>query len=411
MRHYLLGCLVSAALGAGLATWALQGASKSQVQAQEPVLRLAPPADSDPVRGVSANPQAVSPSYLPNPQPVDADPTLSEFTPEERVNIWVYEKANRGVVHIMTKAASGDSFFSLEEPAEGSGSGSVLDQQGHILTNFHVIEGASEIRVTLFDGQSYDASLVGRDTANDVAVLKIDAPRDLLFPIELGDSSALRVGQRVFAIGNPFGLERTLTVGTLSSLNRRLPSRTGRDMKSIIQVDAALNRGNSGGPLLNSRGVLIGMNTAIASSTGENTGVGFSIPVNTVKRVVPQLIDRGRVIRPVIGIASVFESKQGLVVIELVPGGPAERAGLRGFRLMRKKERRGPFVYERQYVDREYADIIVAADGRPVRTGDELMDLVESKKPGDRLTVRVLREGRELDVAIVLGSNDGHGVE
>jgi S1-C subfamily serine protease len=402
---------VSAALGAVLATWVWQGASKSQVQAQEPVRSLTSPAGSDSVRGVAASPQAVSPSHVPDSQPVDADPTLSEFTPEERVNIWVYERVNRGVVHIMTKAASGDSFFSLEEPAEGSGSGSVLDQQGHILTNFHVIEGASAIRVTLFDGQSYDASLVGRDAANDVAVLKIDAPRDLLFPIELGDSSTLRVGQRVFAIGNPFGLERTLTVGTLSSLNRRLPSRTGRDMKSIIQVDAALNRGNSGGPLLNSRGLLIGMNTAIASSTGENTGVGFSIPVNTVKRVVPQLIERGRVIRPVIGIASVFESKQGLVVIELVPGGPAERAGLRGFRLMRKKERRGPFVYERQYVDREYADIIVAAEGKPVRTGDELMDLVESKKPGDRLVVRVLREGRELDVAVVLGSNEGQGVE
>lgn len=411
MRHYLLGCLVSAALGAALATWALQGASKSEVHAQEPVRRLSPPAGSDSARRVPASPQSVTPLPVPTSPSEDADPTLSEFTPEERVNIWVYEKVNRGVVHIMTKAASGDSFFSLEEPAEGSGSGSVVDQQGHILTNYHVIDGASEIRVTLFDGQSYDASLVGRDTADDVAVLKIDAPRDSLFPIELGDSAGLRVGQRVFAIGNPFGLERTLTVGTLSSLNRRLPSRTGRDMKSIIQVDAALNRGNSGGPLLNSRGLLIGMNTAIASSTGENTGVGFSIPVNTIKRVVPQLIERGRVIRPVIGIASVFESKQGLVIIELVPGGPAERAGLRGFRLTRKKERRGPFVYERQVVDREYADIIVAADGKPVRTGDELMDLVESKKPGERLVVRVLREGRELDVLVMLGSNEGQGAE
>jgi S1-C subfamily serine protease len=281
-----------------------------------------------------------------------------------------------------------------------------LDQEGHVLTNFHVVEGANEIRVTLADGQTYDAGLVGRDPANDIAVLRIEAPRESLVPVELGDSSGLRVGQRVFAIGNPFGLERTLTVGTLSSLNRRLPSRTGRDMKSIIQVDAALNRGNSGGPLLNSHGQLIGMNTAIASSTGENTGVGFAIPVNTIKRVVPQLIEHGRVIRPVIGIASVFETNRGLVIIELVPGGPAERAGLSGFRLMTKRERRGPFVYERQYIDREHADVILAADGKPVRSGDELLDLVDAKKPGDQMIVRILREGREVDVLVILGASE-----
>ena len=338
--------------------------------------------------------------------PLVAAADLSEFTPEERVNILVYEKANRGVAHIMTKASAGDGFFSLAEPAEGSGSGSLLDQEGHVLTNFHVVEGANEIRVTLADGQTYDAGLVGRDPANDIAVLRIEAPRESLVPVELGDSSGLRVGQRVFAIGNPFGLERTLTVGTLSSLNRRLPSRTGRDMKSIIQVDAALNRGNSGGPLLNSHGQLIGMNTAIASSTGENTGVGFAIPVNTIKRVVPQLIEHGRVIRPVIGIASVFETNRGLVIIELVPGGPAERAGLSGFRLMTKRERRGPFVYERQYIDREHADVILAADGKPVRSGDELLDLVDAKKPGDQMIVRILREGREVDVLVILGASE-----
>jgi S1-C subfamily serine protease len=331
---------------------------------------------------------------------------LSNFTPDERVNISVYEKANRSVVHITTKSWSADTFFSLESPSEGSGSGSVLDQQGHILTNFHVVEGAGEIRVTLFNGETYDAGIVGRDPPNDVAVLKIAADPGVLYPIEFGDSAGLRVGQKVLAIGNPFGLERTLTVGILSSLNRTLPSGTGRDMKSIIQVDAALNQGNSGGPLMNSRGLVIGMNTAIASRVGENSGVGFAIPINTVKRVVPQLIEHGRVIRPVIGIASVYETDRGLMILELVPGGPAEQAGLRGFRFRRVRERRGPFIYERTYVDRDYADVILAIDGNPVSTGDELLDYIEGKKPNQQVILHILRDGREEDIPVVLGASD-----
>jgi S1-C subfamily serine protease len=288
-------------------------------------------------------------------------------------------------------------------PAEGTGSGSILDQNGHILTNYHVVEGAQEISVTLHDGQSYDARLIGFDPPNDVAVLRINAPAEELVPMDLGDSTRLKVGQIVYAIGNPFGLERTMTTGIISSLNRSLPTKGNRTMKSIIQIDAALNRGNSGGPLLNSRGLLIGMNTAIASNTGENTGVGFAIPAGTIQRVVPQLIEKGRVIRPTAGIVHTHPTEAGLVVAALLPGGPAEQAGLRGFRVLRQQRQRGAFLYERTVVDRGYADCIVAAEGQPVHTFDELLTLVEEKQPGDPLVLTVLREGQEAEITLRLG--------
>jgi S1-C subfamily serine protease len=219
----------------------------------------------------------------------------------------------------------------------------------------------------------------------------------------LGVSQQLRVGQKVYAIGNPFGLDRTLTVGIISSLNRSIPSHNGRTMKSIIQIDAALNRGNSGGPLLNSRGLLIGMNTAIASHTGENTGVGFAIPVASIQRVVPQLIEQGRVIRATSGIVHVHPTEAGLWVAALLPGGPAEQAGLRAFRVLREQRQRGAFLYERTVVDRGYADIIVAAEGQPVRTFDELMTLVEDRNPGDPFELSILREGQEAKISLRLG--------
>ena len=187
----------------------------------------------------------------------------------------------------------------FETATEGAGSGSVLDTTGHILTNFHVIEGAQKARVTLFNGASYDATLVGQDPPNDIAVIKIAAPPEDLYPIEFGDSSRLRVGQRIFAIGNPFGLERTMTIGIISSLNRSL----GRSFKSMIQIDAALNRGNSGGPLIDSKGRLIGMNTAIASSTVYYAGYGFAIPVGLAKIVWDDLIAHGHIVRAQLGVS------------------------------------------------------------------------------------------------------------
>ncbi|MEY3206600.1 MAG: Serine protease Do-like HtrA [Planctomycetota bacterium] len=324
------------------------------------------------------------------------------FTPEEQTNIAVYEAVNRSVVNINTKATVPTGLFLLEVPSEGAGSGIVLDKQGHVLTNFHVVEGAKEIQVLLFDGSGHAATVVGIDPATDVAVIKVDAPPDLLQPVEFGSSADLKVGQRVFAIGNPFGLERTLTTGIISSLNRSLPTRTGRTIKSIIQTDAAINPGNSGGPLLDSGSRLIGVNTAIASRTGQSSGVGFAIPVGTVARIVPQLIRQGKVIRPDAGIARVYQSDAGLVVATLTPGGPAERAGIRGFKVIRERRRQGPFMVETERVDRTGADLIVAVAGQGVRNADDFLSAVESKNPGEQVLITVQREGHRLDIPLVL---------
>jgi S1-C subfamily serine protease len=281
-----------------------------------------------------------------------------------------------------------------------------LDKQGHILTNFHVVEGSREIQVTLFDGVTYDARPVGVDANTDLAVLQIEAPPESLFPVKLGDSARLRVGQRVFAIGNPFGLERTLTVGIISSLNRVIRARNQRRIRSIIQTDAAINPGNSGGPLLDSRGELIGVTTAIASRTGQSAGVGFAIPVSAVRRIVPQLVLRGRVIRAEIGISRVVETENGLVIAATVDGGPADKAGLQGFRLIKKRRQQGPFIYEQTYVDRSAADRILAVAGVAVTSADQFLDLIESNSPGKTVTVTIIRDGQQLDVPVVLEAGD-----
>lgn len=360
----------------------------------------------DGVAAASAVERPVQPRAAGQPLPIGrATPTADEFTAEERVNISVYENCNRSVVNINTKVVN-QSLMLFESMQEGAGSGSVLDKRGHILTNFHVVEGAREIEVTLFDGKSYDARLVGRDPSSDVAVLRIDAPAESLFPIRFGDSSRLKVGQRVFALGNPFGLDRTLTTGIVSSVNRALPARNNRTIKAIIQIDAAINPGNSGGPLLDSHGRMIGMNYAIASRTGQNTGVGFAIPVGIVARVAPQLIQRGHVIRPDSGITRVFQSERGLLVATMTPGGPAEQAGLRGIRIVRERKRQGPFVYETETIDRSAADLIVAVDGQRVTTADEFLDIVESKRPGEEVAITIVRQGREQELRLRLGSGE-----
>lgn len=329
-----------------------------------------------------------------------------EYSPEERTNIAVYENVNRSVVHITTSTSRPDRFFGVEAPAEGSGSGSVLDVDGHILTNYHVIEGARRITVTLHSGDTFEAGLVGQDPLNDIAVLRIDAPAESLQPVKIGDSTKLKVGQRIFAIGNPFGLQRTMTVGIVSSLNRTLPARRGRTMKQIIQLDAALNRGNSGGPLLNSKSELVGMNTAIASTTGENTGVGFAIPTATIKRVVPVLIEKGRIERADAGVAQVYETPAGLVIAALSPGGPAERAGLRGFRLVKRRVQRGAFIYEDYDYDREYADTIIAVDDKPIDDVDSFLTEIEKNRPGDAVRLTIIRKGEKRIVDLTLGSDE-----
>jgi S1-C subfamily serine protease len=321
------------------------------------------------------------------------------LTPDEAVNIAVYERANRSVVNISTVSIRSDRFFLMAVPEEGSGSGAVLDKSGHVLTNFHVVEGTRRVMVTLFDEESHEARLVGADPVNDIAVLKIDAPEEKLYPVALGDSDHLRVGMRVFALGNPFGLDRTMSVGIISSLNRSLEVRENWVIKSIIQIDAAINPGNSGGPLLDAHGRLIGMNTAIATADSrQSAGIGFAIPISLVQRVVPELIQFGRVIRGDIGITHVTVTEKGLRIARLVPGGPAEKAGLKG----PKVSRRGPWTVE----DRGGADIIVAVDGETVKTAAEFLGHIESKKPGDVVQVTVLRGERRLEVPVTLGGEN-----
>ena len=375
----LATCLASAILASGMTMWLLDGRSSETANAQQrgPVF----PKTKQPSRQRSA-------------------PKIARrgMTDEEAVNVAVYKQVNRSVVNITTQSA--ENYFLLEGVSQGSGSGCVLDQRGHILTNFHVIEDVRKAGVTLSNGKTYEAKLVGADRINDIAVLKIDAPKEALFPVSIGDSSGLQVGMRVFAIGNPFGLERTMTTGIISSLNRSLKVRAGRTIRSIIQIDAAVNPGNSGGPLLDTRGRVIGINVAIASRTGQSSGVGFAIPSNLISRVVPQLIRHGRVIRPEIGITRVYETEEGLRIAALRPRGPAAAAGLRGPKVVRT--RRGLFVIER--IDRSAADLIVAVDGKKVKTADDFLAQIESNRPGDTISVTVIRDGKCRSVNVKLAA-------
>jgi S1-C subfamily serine protease len=393
MKRTFLACVLSALLGGGVAVWlvdphgVLPGESPASAQA---ATSFAQPATL-PLPSSSNATRAITPTQL---------------TPEELTNIRVYEVANRGVVNINTKFDSHDRLFgmSVAIPGEGSGSGAVIDHQGHILTNYHVVEDANDIEVTLADRQPAKAKLVGYDAEHDVAVLQLlDSTADL-YPIELGQSDNLKVGQRVYALGNPFGLERTITTGIISALNRTLPSRVpGRDLQSIIQTDAALNPGNSGGPLLDTSGRLIGMNVAIATKSGQNAGLGFAIPINRIARYIPELIANGKITRPDIGIVAVMETDKGLQIVGTSAGGPAAKSGLRGWRILRQQVRRGPFVQTVQKQDRDYADFIVAVDGQPVESGNALIDAIETHKPGDSITLTILREGKPQQVAITLG--------
>jgi S1-C subfamily serine protease len=385
MRNLVVCSVLSAVLGGAVAVWLAEEDYRWPVS---------PPLAAAQTVGVQPN------GNLPL---ANASIPPANLTPEELTNVRVYEGANRGVVNITTRTVSYDRFFMFATPGEGAGSGSVIDKRGHILTNNHVIEDARGIQVTL-NGKEYDAELVGTDADADVAVLKIDAPIAELYPVPIGASDNLRVGQRVYTLGNPFGLEGTLTTGIISNLNRTLPSRTGGEMKSIIQTDAAMNPGNSGGPLLDTSGRMIGMNVAIATKTGQSAGVGFAIPINRIRKIVPQLIEHGKVVRADIGIIAVNEMDQGLQIVQLNRGGPAERAGLRGWKVVRREVRRGPFVQTVEQADRSGADIIVAIDGQPVESASAFVEKIEEHQPGEQVALTIIREGQRINVPITLGS-------
>ncbi len=326
------------------------------------------------------------------------------LTEEERNNIAVYEKVADGVVNITSTAVQMDFFFNVF-PTQGSGSGSIIDSKGHILTNHHVVANAQKLEVTLADESKWPAKLVGSDPDNDLAVIKIDAPKEKLKVIPMGDSKQLRIGQKVLAIGNPFGLERTLTTGIISSLGRTIRSETGILMEDIIQTDAAINPGNSGGPLLNSEGEIIGINSAIISPSGGSVGIGFAIPVNVARRIVPELIAKGYVTYPYFGatimplfpeVAKYLKLKveKGAMIAEVVKGGPADKAGLKG-----GSQR----VQVGNMIVIAGGDIVVKVDQHDVKTNDELIRYIREKKPGDTIVLQVYRKGDFVDVKVALG--------
>jgi S1-C subfamily serine protease len=380
----LAGCFFSAVLGSVLTIWLIGRPGDWVAQAQDRSTSL----EISPVERVRPGTSRVFNS--------------EGHTPEESVTVAVYEAVNRSVVNITSKAIRTERLLLVEQSSEGSGSGAVIDTDGHILTNHHVVGGAKEIAVTLSNGKTYDATPIGADPLNDLAVIRIDAAPEELFPVSFGDSKTLRVGMNVFALGNPFGLERTLTTGIISSLNRSLQIHGNWKIKSIIQIDAAINPGSSGGPLLDSHGRLIGINTAIATTSGQSSGVGFAIPVSLITRVVPQLLKHGRVIRPESGIDKVYQTDKGLLIAELRPNGPADKAGLRGPKVV--KSRRGPFTINRE--DRTAADLIIGLDDQKIANAEDFLSYIEGKRPGEQVQLTIIRDGRKIQVGLTLASTD-----
>ena len=318
---------------------------------------------------------------------------------DEQNNIEVYRKLSPGVVNVHSTSYARD-FFGYVEPRQGSGSGSVIDQQGHILTNHHVIEGATKVAVSFGGQKNYAATVVGRDPDTDLAVIKlVEMPREGLTVIPLGDSDRLEVGQKVLAIGNPFGLDRTLTTGVISGLQRPIRARNDRPIEGAIQTDASINPGNSGGPLLDSHGRMIGINSQILSPSGASAGVGFAVPVNIAKRIVPQLIRSGQVRRPKLGISSrdvaqlsgriELPVSQGVLIWQVAPGGAAANAGLRG-------------LTQTENGDVEIGDIIVGMDGEKLDNSDDLFRLLDKHQIGDVAQMQILRNGRRTTVPVRL---------
>ena len=327
----------------------------------------------------------------------------AELTDEEAVNVRVYRQAAPAVANIVTRMVEYDFFFN-PVPVEGAGSGFVIDSRGYILTNFHVVQEAQSIEATLGDQSRYAAKLIGADQRNDIALIKIEPRSRKLTVLPLGDSSALQVGQRALAIGNPFGFQSTLTTGVVSALGRTVQTGQTTFIDEAIQTDAAINRGNSGGPLLNSRGEVIGINTAIFTPSGTTAGIGFAIPINTAKLIAQDLINTGRVHRAFLGVevralspglaeALNLPVEEGLLIERVTPGGPAERAGLRG-------GNRAVVAGMRRILIG--GDVLVAVDGQKLATQLDLNMFMNKKRPGDVVTVTAYRGQKKMEVRVTL---------
>ena len=327
-----------------------------------------------------------------------------ELSAEERATIDMFERSKRSVVAISTRAQVVDFWTrNVHTIPRGTGSGFVWDERGDIITNYHVVSDAAEARVRLNDGREFAARLVGASPMHDLAVLRISVASQRPPPLPIGTSRDLRVGQRVYAIGNPFGLDWSLSTGIVSALDRSLAPDERTIIEHLIQTDAAINPGNSGGPLLDGAGRLIGVNTAIYSPSGTYAGVGFAVPVDTVNRVVSQLVTKGKYVRGVLGIAmdedvnAALSSRvgvEGVYVLKVAPGGPAAKAGLRGARVA---ESGGVIT----------GDVIVAVDDKPVTTVTRLLARLDDFAPGDKVRLRVLRGERRIEVDVVLAPDRG----
>ena len=324
------------------------------------------------------------------------------LTGDEENSVAIYRRLNAGVVNITNRAVAYDFFFN-PIPSNSSGSGFILDVQGHILTNHHVVQGAQRLEVSLADGSKWVAKLVGADPVTDLAVVQITAPPQALTVLPLGDSSALQIGQKVLAIGNPFGLEHSLSTGIVSSV-RKFVKTGATELEDVIQTDAAINPGNSGGPLLDSDGRVIGINTAIFSTSGGNIGIGFAIPVNTAKRVVADLLTRGYVVyaylgtdtqtlTPALARALELPTDQGAIVVRVARGSPAAKAGLKGGTQQ---------VVIGNAIVVIGGDIVVGADGLTVPTSEGLRRLLRKHQPGDTIKLEILRQGKRMELEVKL---------
>ncbi len=348
-------------------------------------------------------PTAVTAQVVATPLPTLDPALLALVDAQEAITSAVYDRASPSVVHITSRSRVMD-FWRGIVPQEGTGSGFIYDTQGHIVTNWHVVKGAEEVEVLLADGTSLPATLVGADEYYDLAVIGVDAAAVSAAPLPLATGATLRVGQSVLAIGNPFGLDQTLTTGVISALGRTIESASGLLVGNVIQTDAAINPGNSGGPLLNTRGEVIGINTSIQSPSGGSVGIGFAVPIEIVSRVIPALIAQGRYPHPSLGLTVVelgYEVRpaasgpqHGLLIVDLERGGSAQQAGLQAASV------------ERTYRGTIFrgGDIITAINGQPIRTRDDLTLYLEGNtRPGDKVTVTISRGGETLEVPLVVG--------
>ena len=331
------------------------------------------------------------------------------LTEDESINVRIYRQASPAVANILTKATEYD-FFMDPVPVEGAGSGFIIDPRGYILTNYHVVEGAQSIEVVLGDQSRHPAKFIGADQRNDVALVKIDPKGKPLVTLPLGDSSAIQVGQKVLAIGDPFGFQSTLTTGVISALGRTVQTSQTTFIEEAIQTDAAINRGNSGGPLINSHGQVIGINSAIYTPSGTTAGIGFAIPINTAKSIANDLITDGRVHRAFLGVETIsivgglaealdLPVQEGLLVETVTKGGPAATAGIHG------GDRIAQAGMRRFYIG---GDVIVGLDGQKVASQFDVNLVLNHHRPGDTITVALYRGGKKMDISVKLGERSGN---